>query len=160
MSKGKFILEGMGASQGIVAGRVRVVNGDEEKIANIQPGEIIVADKLRPEHDIYMKKAAGFITNVGGVTSHVAIVAREWEKPAVVGTMGKGFTATDELKDGQQIVLDGLEGKVYVYEGPSLHVGKVAPSEASPIVNKMAEMAASKGLKLDPAFLARMKNRS
>jgi len=156
--KGKVLIYGIGASNGVVVGRVRVVNGDEDKIAKVQPGDIIVADKLRPEHDIYMKKAGAFITNVGGKLSHAAIVAREWKVPCITGTMSEGFNATTELKDGQQVVVDGTEGRVYEYKGPALY-GHTAP-DVSPVASKMAELAAKKGIVLNAAFMEKLKNRS
>ena len=156
--KGKLLIQGKGASQGVAVGRVRVVNGDEEKLAKIEAGDIIVADKLRPEHDIYMKKAGAFVTNVGGVTSHAAIVAREWGLPCIVGTMGEGDVATEKLTDGQEVVVDATEGKVYQYEGPPLPIAGAKPAVET-LADKMAKMAAAKGISLDPAFLEKMKHR-
>lgn len=155
--KGKLLVQGKGASKGVVVGRVRVVNGDEEKISKVESGDIIVADKLRPEHDIYMKKAGAFITNTGGVTSHAAIVAREWGLPCVVGTMGEGHTATTELQEGQAVEVDGIAGTVHEYVGPIPGIPEAKP--ASPAVSKMEEIAAQKGIKLDPEFLERLKKR-
>jgi len=112
--KGKKILEGGAASPGLAVGIVSNVYEDNpELLAQIKPGEIIVAEKLRPEHEIYMKKAAAFVTDTGGRTSSCAIMAREWEKPAVVGTMGHGEQATQILKTGQKVVVDGTVGAVY-----------------------------------------------
>ena len=161
--RGKLLIEGKGASKGVAVGGVRVVNGDEAKIAKVETGDIVVADKLRPEHDIYMKKAAAFVTNTGGVTAHAAIVAREWGLPAIVGTMGSGYDATTELKEGQEVVVDGGEGTVHEYIGPPLAPGVKAPTEPTPtpstMVDKMAQLAEKRGVKLDPAFLEKLKKK-
>ena len=112
--KGKKILEGGAASPGLAIGRViNVLEQVPELMAQIESGDVIVADKLRAEHDMYMKKAVAYITNTGGVTSSVSIMAREWDKPAITGTMGKGEAATQVLKTGQKVVVDGTEGAVY-----------------------------------------------
>lgn len=55
-----------------------------------------------------MKKAAGFVTDAGGILSHAAIVARELKKPCVIGTQ----RATKILKDGDIIELDANKGIV------------------------------------------------
>jgi phosphotransferase system enzyme I (PtsI) len=52
----------------------------------------------------------GFATNIGGRTSHSAIMARSLEIPAVVGTK----TVLEEVKDGDLIILDGLEGQIII----------------------------------------------
>jgi phosphoenolpyruvate synthase/pyruvate phosphate dikinase len=116
--KGQMILKGKGVSPGLAMGRaINVLKHVPELMVQIEPGDIIVAENLRPEHDVFMKKAAGYVTDVSGwgLTSPVALVAREWAKPAVVGTMGEGEVATEVLKTGQWVVVDGTEGVVYEY---------------------------------------------
>lgn len=148
MAKGKEIIRGRGASPGTVVGTVRVVNQDEEKMAKIEAGEIMVSERTTPEHEAYMARAAALITDVGGKLSHTGIVAREMGKPAVVGTE----EGTAVLKDGQKVVVDGTEGVVYEY------VEEEAPEKPS-IAEKMAELAAKKGIKIDEAFLKKMRER-
>ena len=112
--KGRKLVEGTAASPGLAMGRViNVLEQVPELMAQIESGDVIVADKLRVEHDMYMKKAVAYITNTGGVTSSVSIMAREWDKPAITGTMGKGEAATQILKTGQWVVVDGTEGAIY-----------------------------------------------
>jgi phosphoenolpyruvate synthase/pyruvate phosphate dikinase len=94
----------------------RVMNVLEQMpkfMSQIKPGDIIVVEGIRAVHSDYMKKAVGYITNTGGQTSSTGILARSWEKPAVVGTMGQGETPTEVLKTGQWVVVDGTEGTVY-----------------------------------------------
>ncbi|XMB66000.1 phosphoenolpyruvate--protein phosphotransferase [Mycoplasmatota bacterium zrk1] len=73
---------------------------------------IIVTNDLTPSESIRMGKkyVRGFILNVGGKTSHAAILARALEIPAVVGTK----VAFDEAEDGDLVILDGDEGIVIV----------------------------------------------
>jgi len=114
--KGKKILEGIAAAPGLAVGIVRNVHEQvPELMAQVKPGEVIVADRLRAEHDICMEKAAAFITNTGGMTCSTAIIARELHKPAVTGTMGCDEVATTVLHNGQEVVVDGTEGAVYMY---------------------------------------------
>lgn len=60
-----------------------------------------------------MKQAAAFLTDVGGITSHAAIVARELKKPCVVGTK----YATQILKDGDMVEVDANKGIVRRIDG-------------------------------------------
>lgn len=111
----KRVLSGYPASAGKVAGTVRRVNmfmnGDMAKeMARIERGDIIVTEMTRPHFLLGIRRAGGIITNLGGNLCHAAIVAREFNIPAVVGTQ----TATTHLKDGQKVILDGNGG--YVYE--------------------------------------------
>jgi phosphoenolpyruvate-protein phosphotransferase (PTS system enzyme I) len=73
---------------------------------------IIIAEDLTPSDTAQLnrKYVKGFVTDVGGRTSHSAIMARSMEIPAVVGT--KSVTA--EVQNGDIIIIDGLDGKVIV----------------------------------------------
>ena len=73
---------------------------------------IVIAEDLTPSDTAQLNKqfVKGFATNIGGRTSHSAIMARSLEIPAVVGTS----TITEEVKNGDILILDGLEGVVYV----------------------------------------------
>ena len=64
----------------------------------------------RPHFLLAIRRAGGIVTDLGGNLCHAAIVAREFNIPAVVGTQ----TATALLRDGQKVILDGNEG--YIYE--------------------------------------------
>jgi pyruvate,water dikinase len=59
-----------------------------------------------------MAKAAAIVTDIGGLTSHPAIVSREMGTPCVVSTK----VATTTLKDGMTVRVDGSSGKVYLIE--------------------------------------------
>ena len=89
---------------------------------------VIIAEDLTPSDTAQLDRnfVKGFATNIGGRTSHSAIMARSLEIPAVVGTK----TVLEDVKDGDMIILDGLEGNVIV--NPSAeqlaHYEKVAAS--------------------------------
>ena len=109
MPKEKIILKGIAASNGVVEGIVRVVKGVKD-VSNFQKGDILVAEITEPSMVIMMNKAAAIVTDKGGLTSHPAIVSRELGIPCVVATK----TATQVLKDGIKIKVDGAKGEVYL----------------------------------------------
>ncbi|EKN65573.1 phosphoenolpyruvate-protein phosphotransferase [Neobacillus bataviensis LMG 21833] len=79
---------------------------------------IIVAEDLTPSDTAQLNRTfvKGFTTNIGGRTSHSAIMARSMEIPAVVGTK----TATEEIINGDLVVVDGLKGEVHINPTPEL----------------------------------------
>ena len=108
--KGKMLFKGVAGSPGIAVAKVRVVNGDDAKLAKVEEGEVLVGDKFVPKHDAYLKKAGALVQNTGGKTSHGNVYAKGRGIPAVSGTLGYGNVATDILVDGQKVVIDGLAG--------------------------------------------------
>ncbi|MEH7276470.1 phosphoenolpyruvate--protein phosphotransferase [Neobacillus vireti] len=79
---------------------------------------IIVAEDLTPSDTAQLNRqyVLGFTTDIGGRTSHSAIMARSMEIPAVVGTK----TATEEIKNGDLVIVDGLKGEVHINPAPEL----------------------------------------
>ncbi|OIK14818.1 phosphoenolpyruvate--protein phosphotransferase [Bacillus sp. MUM 116] len=79
---------------------------------------IIVAEDLTPSDTAQLNRkfVKGFTTNIGGRTSHSAIMARSLEIPAVVGTK----SATEEINNGDLIIVDGLKGEVHINPTPEL----------------------------------------
>jgi pyruvate,water dikinase len=104
-------LSGIGASPGKASGAVSVV-AKLDNLDKVQQGDIIVTEMTTPDMVPAMKRAAGIVTDQGGMTSHAAIVSRELGVPAVVGT----DDATDRLRDGQTVTLNGEMGTVEVGE--------------------------------------------
>lgn len=160
--KGKKLIQGTGASAGEVVGIVRVANGEEvdmEKLMELKDGEILVVHKTQPDHEPYMARAAGFVSNTGGVTPHMAIIAREWEKPAVVGTLN----ATKVLQTGQTVLVDGTGGGVYEWIGPIPEVAPPKPRRAPAVslADKMKEIMEQKGIAGDfsPEMWEKLKKR-
>jgi len=81
-------------------------------LADLREQVVVIADSLTPSDTARMDKAkvVGFATNVGGVTSHVAIIAREYGIPAVVGMRD----VTKHVKSGDLVIVDGGNGTVIV----------------------------------------------
>ncbi len=81
-------------------------------LSDLDPNTVIVAEDLTPSDTAQMDKAhvVGFATNVGGRTSHTAIMARSLEIPAVLG-LGN---ITEEVKDTYNIIIDGIDGDVII----------------------------------------------
>ncbi len=96
-------LRGQPACLGRVTAPVRIVHAPSDLFLE---GEILVTAMTRPEYVPLMKKAAGILTDEGGITSHAAVVSRELNKPCIVGTQ----TATLDLKTGDMVDLDAFHG--------------------------------------------------
>jgi pyruvate,water dikinase len=121
---GSELLTGLAASPGRAVGRVRRLTGPDEG-DRFQDGEILVAVMTTPDWVPTMRRAAALVTDGGGMTCHAAIVARELGVPCVVGTRN----ATEVLRDGETITVDGAAGKVYAGRlEPAAHtVPQIAP---------------------------------
>jgi len=104
---GAMLLKGLGASPGIVSGAVRVVR-KLDQLDKVGEGDIIVTEMTTPDMVPAMKRAAGIVTDEGGMTSHAAIVSRELGVPAVVGT----GEASSTLSDGRVVTIDGDKGTI------------------------------------------------
>jgi pyruvate, water dikinase len=105
--EGGSVLTGAAASPGVVEGPARVVKSVDQ-IADVRDGEILVCGSTSPAWAPIFSKIGATVTDVGGVMSHAAIVAREYGLPAVVGT-GR---ATAAIRTGQTIRVDGSDGTV------------------------------------------------
>ncbi len=81
-------------------------------LATIKEQVIIVAEDLTPSETSQLNKeyTLGFVTNIGGRTSHAAIMARSMEIPAVVGTQN----VLEQANEGDTIILDAIDGNVIV----------------------------------------------
>jgi pyruvate,water dikinase len=124
---GKVLLTGLGASPGIASGPVKIIK-EVSELDKIQKGDVLVAPMTNPDMVPAMQRAAAIVTDEGGVTCHAAIVSREMGVPCIVGT-GK---ATQVLKVGEVITVNGSKGEVY--EGATVVKEKpeVTPTEAAP----------------------------
>jgi pyruvate,water dikinase len=105
-------LSGVAGSPGLVTGLARVIRGPEE-FGNLQKNDILVAPLTNPVWTPLFAIASGVITEVGGILSHGAIVAREYGIPAVMSVPG----ATVQVSDGQKITIDGNRGLVLLETG-------------------------------------------
>lgn len=92
---------------------LRALLGDrQEEIRQFEVGAVIAAHDLTPSQTAALDRSRtlGFLTDVGGPTSHTAIIARSLGMPAVVG-LGN---ITSKLSDGQMVIVDGSKGQVIV----------------------------------------------
>ena len=104
-------IKGFAASSGVAEGVARVVKSVEE-IGRLRQGDILVCQVTNPTWAPIFQKIAAAVSDIGGSMSHAAIVAREFGLPAVVGT----GTATQKIKDGQRIRVDGGRGLVTILQ--------------------------------------------
>ncbi|MDQ2700737.1 MAG: PEP-utilizing enzyme, partial [Actinomycetota bacterium] len=104
-------LAGLAVSAGTVEGRARVVHDIAE--ADLEPGDILVTSFTDPSWTPLFVAIAGLVTEVGGLMTHGAVIAREYGLPAVVGIDG----ATRLIEDGQLIRVSGDDGYVEILGG-------------------------------------------
>ena len=109
----KILLKGQGAAPGIASGKVVIIR-DVKDTGTVKEGDILVTKMTNPDMVPAMRKVAAIVTDEGGMTCHAAIVSRELGTPAVVGTK----TATNVLKNGQLVTVDGEKGIIYEGEIP------------------------------------------
>ena len=90
----------------------KLLNIEDVDIRNVAPGTVLVCKDLTPSmtSQIVKENVAGIITEVGGNTSHSAILARALEIPAVLSVPG----IVDKVKDKDTAVIDGTEGDVFI----------------------------------------------
>ncbi|MFA5555098.1 MAG: pyruvate kinase, partial [Phycisphaerae bacterium] len=106
---GEVIARGMGIGSKAVTGKVCIIRNAEKEIDTIQEGDILVAEATDLDMIPLMMKAAAFIVEEGGLTSHAAIVGLELGKPVVVGVE----KATDNFINGQIVTVDSSRGLIY-----------------------------------------------
>jgi pyruvate,water dikinase len=104
-------LIGLPVSAGVVEGRARIVlNMSSIADADIDPGDILVTAYTDPSWTPLFVAIKGLVTEVGGLMTHGAVIAREYGLPAVVGVED----ATRLIRDGQRIRLNGTDGYVEI----------------------------------------------
>ncbi len=102
-------LKGAIVSSGLISGQVRLVFSPKD-FFKFKAGEVLVSRYTSPSFMPVIKQAVAIITDEGGITSHAAIVARELNKPCVVGTR----IATKVLKDGDLVEVDANKGIIKI----------------------------------------------
>lgn len=108
----KLLVKGIGASPGTAEGIARIYFDPNQAIKEFKDGDILVTSATDPAWTVIMGKAKAIVTNMGGILCHAAIVSRELGIPCVVGAID----ATEKIKHGMKIVVNGTEGVVYGYE--------------------------------------------
>lgn len=101
------VLKGVSGSTGIAVGKVCLINSPKE-FYKMKKGDILVCHLTDPEWTPLFKLASAVVADTGSALSHAAIVAREYNIPAVLGV---GF-ATTKFKDGDNIQVNGNIGEV------------------------------------------------
>ncbi|MGE3411044.1 MAG: phosphoenolpyruvate synthase [Dehalococcoidia bacterium] len=138
---GALIVNGLGASPGLVSGVVRVLRAPDAG-AELQPGEILVAPMTSPDWVPTMRRAAAVVTDSGGMTCHAAIVSRELGIPCIVGARN----ATEKLRTGEIVTVDATHGRVLTgrttataeSQGAPAPVGlALAPVPLAPLATKL-----------------------
>ncbi|MCR8644385.1 phosphoenolpyruvate synthase [Paenibacillus sp. N1-5-1-14] len=99
---------GLPVSSGVIEGRARVIINMED--ANLEEGDILVTSYTDPGWTPLFVSIKGLVTEVGGLMTHGAVIAREYGLPAVVGVEN----ATKLIKDGQRIRVHGTEGYIEI----------------------------------------------
>lgn len=100
-------IKGKGVSKGKIKGIAKIVPTTKE-LGKVKKGDIIVCEITTPDYMYALHKVSAIVANIGGFTSHSAIVAREFNIPCVVGT----GNATLVFKDGDYIEVDADNGVV------------------------------------------------
>ena len=101
-------IAGLAVSSGVIEGRARVILNMED--ADLEDGDILVTSFTDPSWTPLFVSIKGLVTEVGGLMTHGAVIAREYGLPAVVGVEN----ATKLIKDGQRIRVHGTEGYVEI----------------------------------------------
>ncbi len=101
-------IAGLPVSSGVIEGRARVILNMED--ADLEDGDILVTSFTDPSWTPLFVSIKGLVTEVGGLMTHGAVIAREYGLPAVVGVEN----ATELIRDGQQIRVHGTEGYIEI----------------------------------------------
>jgi len=107
--KRKGVISGNIASKGMAFGNVVIVKGVKD-LNKVKNGNVMVAVVTHPDYLPAMRKAVAIVTDEGGITSHAAIVSREFGIPCIVGTK----IATSALHDGDKVEVDAEKGTVRI----------------------------------------------
>jgi phosphoenolpyruvate synthase/pyruvate phosphate dikinase len=105
---GTALVTGQASSPGKVTGKVRLVHPEDLATTKLAPNEILVCRMTTPDYLPLMQQAAAIVTDLGGILSHAAIVARELGKPCLTAT----GNATTVLKPGHTVTVDADAGLV------------------------------------------------
>ncbi|OVE70233.1 phosphoenolpyruvate synthase [Clostridium diolis] len=101
-------IQGLPVSSGVIEGRARVILNMEDAV--LEAGDILVTSFTDPSWTPLFVSIKGLVTEIGGLMTHGAVIAREYGLPAVVGVEN----ATKLIKDGDRIRVNGTEGYVEI----------------------------------------------
>ena len=118
-------LIGLPVSAGTVEGRARVIRDIAQ--ADLEAGDILVTTYTDPSWTPLFLAITGLVTEVGGLMTHGAVIAREYGVPAVVGVEH----ATNLIRDGQRIRMHGTDGYIEILREPGQTRDDAAPPSTS-----------------------------
>lgn len=137
LEKSTVLISGASVGSAIVCGRLHYLASPKD-IEGFPAGGILLTERTDPDWVPVMRKAAGIITDIGGPTSHAAIVSRELKVPAIVGT-GNG---TEVLKTNDDVTLDCSQGSIAnVYRGQlkfektDINIDEIPPTKTELMIN-------------------------
>ncbi len=107
----KKLVSGLGVSAGEARGIVRLVK-DATDASRFREGDVLATRMTDPGMVVMMGKASAIVCDIGGMTSHPSVVARELGIPCVVNCR----KATTVLTEGMSVLVDGKKGIVYLVE--------------------------------------------
>jgi len=108
-SRDPDIIQGLGASPGVIQGTAKVVRTLAEA-SKLEKGDIMVCEMTMPPWTPLFSIAGAVVADTGGPLSHCAIVSREYKMPCVVGTL----FGTAVITDGMTLTVDGAKGIVRI----------------------------------------------
>lgn len=132
---GELIGSGIGASGGTVVGKAYFDNDQAIAAANNGVDVVLIRHTTSPEDTKAMAKAVGILTASGGLVSHAAVVARSWDKTAVVGASdlklygGYGVIGDKRIDTGADIAINGETGEIMAV----VKTIRIPPKTGSPI---------------------------
>ncbi len=106
-----MILKGDTVSKGKVKGKIKIIKGIED-VKSVNSNHIVVTSDNSPLYSVAYINAKGIISEVGGKLCHLAIVARELKKPAILNVEG----AMDKLEDGMLVKMGENDGEIKIIE--------------------------------------------
>lgn len=107
--------EGFPGAPGIIEGIAKVIFG-HEGFSQVMPDDVLIAPFTTPAWTPLFSKIKGVATDSGGMLAHAAICAREYNIPAVVGTITRGKRVTEGVKTGDRVRINGTKGVVEVLD--------------------------------------------
>ena len=130
LEKKKPLFSGIAIGDSIATGKVQIIKNIKE-INKFKKGSILVTYNTTPDWVPIMKKASGIITDHGGRTSHAAIVSRELNIPAIVGTEN----GSEILKNDQEITISCSEGDI-----GNIYLGKLKYKAIEQDISKLPKI--------------------
>ena len=106
---GKILIKGFGIGKDSVTGKACLINNEDDLKNKFKDGDIIVSKFTDREYVEFIDRASGIIVEIGGLTSHAAIIALHFNIPTIIGAEN----ATNMIKDEQLVTIDTVGGLVY-----------------------------------------------